>query len=220
MQHLNDALVLHNNKNEVKKNSQNALKLNKKQDGTIIPCTKNVKKRLTINKNMINYRTYFNKKDLIMTKTISAKPATIKRDWYLIDATDLVLGRLSSQIATILRGKNKTSYTPHMDCGDYVVVINADKVAFTGKKLEQKMYYHHTGYIGGIKGISAAKLMEKKPEDVIYKAVQRMISRNKLGRQMMTKLRVYAGAEHPHTAQNPIALDIASKNRKNKRSDV
>lgn len=155
-----------------------------------------------------------------MTKTQSAKPATIKRDWYLIDATDLILGRLSSQIATILRGKNKTSYTPHMDCGDYVVVINADKVAFTGKKLDQKMYYHHTGYIGGIKGISAGKLMEKKPEDVIYKAVQRMISRNKLGRQMMTKLRVYAGAEHPHTAQNPIVLDIASKNRKNKRSDV
>ena len=155
-----------------------------------------------------------------MTKTISAKPATIKRDWYLIDATDLILGRLSSQIATILRGKNKTSYTPHMDCGDYVVVINADKVAFTGRKLDQKMYYHHTGYIGGIKGISAGKLMEKKPEDVIYKAVQRMISRNKLGRQMMTKLRVYAGAEHPHTAQNPIVLDIASKNRKNKRSDV
>ena len=155
-----------------------------------------------------------------MKTTVSAKPATIKRDWYLIDATDLILGRLSSQIATILRGKNKTSYTPHMDCGDYVVVINADKVAFTGRKLDQKMYYHHTGYIGGIKGISAGKLMEKKPEDVIYKAVQRMISRNKLGRQMMTKLRVYAGAEHPHTAQNPIVLDIASKNRKNKRSDV
>ena len=155
-----------------------------------------------------------------MKTTLSAKPATIKRDWYLIDATDLVLGRLASQIATILRGKNKTSYTPHMDCGDYVVVINADKVALTGKKLERKMYYHHTGYIGGIKGISAGKLMEKKPEDVIYKAVERMISRNKLGRQMMTKLRVYAGAEHPHAAQNPIVLDIAAKNPKNKRSDV
>ena len=155
-----------------------------------------------------------------MKTTLSAKPATIKRDWYLIDATDLVLGRMASQIATILRGKNKTSYTPHMDCGDYVVVINADKVALTGKKLERKMYYHHTGYIGGIKGISAGKLMEKKPEDVIYKAVERMISRNKLGRQMMTKLRVYAGAEHPHTAQNPIVLDIASKNKKNKRSEV
>lgn len=155
-----------------------------------------------------------------MKTTVSAKPATIKRDWYLIDATDLVLGRMASQIATILRGKNKTSYTPHMDCGDYVVVINADKVALTGKKLERKMYYHHTGYIGGIKGISAGKLMEKKPEDVIYKAVERMISRNKLGRQMMTKLRIYAGAEHPHTAQNPIVLDIAAKNPKNKRSDV
>jgi len=155
-----------------------------------------------------------------MKTTLSAKPATIKRDWYLIDATDLVLGRMASQIATILRGKNKTSYTPHMDCGDYVIVINADKVALTGKKMEKKMYYHHTGYIGGIKGISAEKLMEKKPQDVIYKAVERMISRNKLGRQMMTKLRVYAGAEHPHTAQNPIVLDIAAKNPKNKRSDV
>lgn len=155
-----------------------------------------------------------------MKTTISAKPATIKRDWYLIDATDLVLGRMASQIATILRGKNKTSYTPHIDCGDYVVVVNADKVALTGKKLEKKMYYHHSGYIGGIKGISAEKLLEKKPEDVIYKAVERMISRNKLGRQMMTKLRVYAGAEHPHTAQNPIVLDIAAKNPKNKRSDV
>ena len=155
-----------------------------------------------------------------MKTTLSAKPATIKRDWYLIDATDLVLGRMASQIATILRGKNKTSYTPHMDCGDYVVVINADKVALTGKKLERKMYYHHSGYIGGIKGISAGKLMEKKPQDVIYKAVERMISRNKLGRQMMTKLRIYAGAEHPHTAQNPIVLDIAAKNPKNKRSDV
>ncbi|MBP5534905.1 MAG: 50S ribosomal protein L13 [Alphaproteobacteria bacterium] len=155
-----------------------------------------------------------------MKTTLSAKPATIKRDWYLIDATDLVLGRMASQIATILRGKNKTSYTPHMDCGDYVVVINADKVALTGKKLERKMYYHHSGYIGGIKGISAGKLMEKKPQDVIYKAVERMISRNKLGRQMMTKLRIYAGAEHPHTAQNPIVLDLAAKNPKNKRSDV
>ncbi|MBO5997379.1 MAG: 50S ribosomal protein L13 [Alphaproteobacteria bacterium] len=155
-----------------------------------------------------------------MKTTLSAKPSTIKRDWYLIDATDLVLGRMASQIATILRGKNKTSYTPHMDCGDYVVVINADKVALTGKKLENKKYFHHTGYIGGIKGITAAKLMEKKPEDVIYKAVERMITRNKLGRQMMTKLRIYAGSEHPHTAQNPIVLDIAAKNPKNKRSDV
>ena len=115
-----------------------------------------------------------------MKTTVSAKPATIKRDWYLIDATDLVLGRMASQIATILRGKNKTSYTPHMDCGDYVVVINADKVAFTGKKLDQKMYYHHTGYIGGIKGISAAKLMEKKPEES-KKMVQAVIDQLRTG---------------------------------------
>ena len=153
-----------------------------------------------------------------MKTTTSAKPADIKKNWYLVDATDLVLGRLASQIATILRGKHKPSYTPHMDCGDYVVVINAEKVALTGNKMEKKMYHHHTGYIGGIKSVNAAKLMEKHPEDLIYKAVERMISRNKLGRAQMTKLRIYAGAEHPHTAQNPIALDIAAKNRKNKRS--
>lgn len=153
-----------------------------------------------------------------MKTTTSAKPADIKKNWYLVDATDLVLGRLASQIATILRGKHKPSYTPHMDCGDYVVVINAEKVALTGNKMEKKMYHHHTGYIGGIKSVNAAKLMEKHPEDLIYKAVERMISRNKLGRAQMTKLRIYAGAEHPHTAQNPVALDIAAKNRKNKRS--
>ena len=162
----------------------------------------------------------FNKKDKKMKTTISAKPSTIKHDWYLIDATDMIVGRLASQIATILRGKNKTSYTPHMDCGDYVVVINADKVAFTGKKWDRKKYFHYTGYIGGIKDITAGKLLEKKPEQIIFKAVERMISRNKLGRSQMTKLRVYAGAEHPHTAQNPIVLDIASKNKKNKRSEA
>ena len=155
-----------------------------------------------------------------MKTTISAKPSTIKHDWYLIDATDLIVGRLASQIATILRRKNKTSYTPHMDCGDYVVVINADKVAFTGKKWDRKKYFRHTGYVGGIKEITAGKLLDKKPEQIIFKAVERMISRNKLGRSQMTKLRVYAGAEHPHTAQNPIVLDIASKNKKNKRSEA
>lgn len=153
-----------------------------------------------------------------MKTTTSAKPADIKKTWYLIDATNLVLGRLASQIATLLRGKHKPSYTPHMDCGDYVVVINAEKVALTGNKMENKMYHHHTGYIGGIKSVNAAKLMEKHPEDLIYKAVERMISRNKLGRAQMTKLRVYTGTEHPHAAQNPVALDIAAKNRKNKRS--
>lgn len=153
-----------------------------------------------------------------MKTTTSAKPSTITKKWYLIDATDLVLGRAASQIAKILRGKHKTSYTPHMDCGDYVVVINAEKIKLTGNKLQDKMYHRHTGYIGGIKSVSAGRLMETHPERVLYKAVERMISRNKLGRSQMTKLRVYAGAEHPHTAQNPEVLDIAAMNPKNKRS--
>lgn len=153
-----------------------------------------------------------------MKTTTSAKPSTITKKWYLIDATDLVLGRAASQIAKILRGKHKTSYTPHMDCGDYVVVINAEKIKLTGNKLQDKMYHRHTGYIGGIKSVSAGRLMETHPERVLYKAVERMISRNKLGRAQMTNLRVYAGAEHPHTAQNPEVLDIAAMNPKNKRS--
>lgn len=153
-----------------------------------------------------------------MKTTTSAKPSTITKKWYLIDATDLVLGRVASQIAKILRGKHKTSYTPHMDCGDYVVVINAEKIKLTGNKLQDKMYHRHTGYIGGIKSVSAGRLMETHPERVLYKAVERMISRNKLGRAQMTNLRVYAGAEHPHAAQNPEVLDIAAMNPKNKRS--
>lgn len=153
-----------------------------------------------------------------MKTTTSAKPSTITKKWYLIDATDLVLGRVASQIAKILRGKHKTSYTPHMDCGDYVVVINAEKVQLTGNKLQNKMYHRHTGYIGGIKSVSAGRLMETHPERVLYKAVERMISRNKLGRAQMANLRVYAGAEHPHAAQNPEVLDIAAMNPKNKRS--
>lgn len=153
-----------------------------------------------------------------MKTTTSAKPSTITKKWYLIDATDLVLGRVASQIAKILRGKHKTSYTPHMDCGDYVVVINAEKVQLTGNKLQNKMYHRHTGYIGGIKSVSAGRLMETHPERVLYKAVERMISRNKLGRAQMTNLRIYAGAEHPHAAQNPEVLDIAAMNPKNKRS--
>lgn len=153
-----------------------------------------------------------------MKTTTSAKPSTITKKWYLIDATDLVLGRVASQIAKILRGKHKTSYTPHMDCGDYVVVINAEKVQLTGNKLQNKMYHRHTGYVGGIKSVSAGRLMETHPERVLYKAVERMISRNKLGRSQMTKLRVYVGADHPHAAQNPEVLDIAAMNPKNKRS--
>ena len=153
-----------------------------------------------------------------MKTTKSAKPADIKRTWYLVDATDLVVGRLASQLALILRGKHKPTYTPHMDCGDYVVVINAEKVALTGKKFTNKKYHHHTGYIGGINTVTADKVLEKHPERILMKAVERMISRNPLGRQQMTKLRIYAGAEHPHAAQNPVVLDIAAKNPKNKRS--
>ena len=153
-----------------------------------------------------------------MKTTQSIKAGEIKRDWYLIDAENLVLGRLASQIAILLRGKHKPCYTPHMDCGDYVVVINAEKVALTGNKIQDKVYHHHTGYIGGIKTHGVAEVLEKHPERVVMKAVERMISRNKLGRAQMTKLRVYAGPEHPHTAQNPIVLDIASKNKKNVRS--
>jgi len=153
-----------------------------------------------------------------MKETISIKPAEVVRKWYLIDATDLVLGRLASQIAKILRGKHKTTFTPHVDCGDNVIVINAEKVALTGNKLADKVYYHHTGFPGGIKSITAGKQLEEHPERVIIKAVERMISRNKMGREQMTKLHVYAGPSHPHTAQTPETLDIASMNSKNKRS--
>lgn len=149
------------------------------------------------------------------TKTINPAGCDVK--WYLVDAEGLVLGRLASQIAKIIRGKNKPCYTPSQDCGDYVVVINADKVRLTGRKMEQKKYYHHTGYVGGIKEVSVAKQLEEHPERVLTKAVERMVSRSPLGRQQMKKLRVFAGAEHTHTAQNPITLDIASMNPKNKR---
>ena len=149
-------------------------------------------------------------------KTESAKSSEIDRKWYLIDAEGLVVGRLASAIATILRGKHKTNYTPHVDCGDNVVVINVDKVQFTGKKLANKEYFHHTGHPGGIKSITAAKIMEgAHPERVLEKAVERMISRNKLGSQMMTKLKLYKGSEHPHAAQKPEVLDIAARNPKN-----
>ena len=154
-------------------------------------------------------------------KTISANAATVTKEWVLIDATDAVVGRLASQVAKILRGKNKPSFTPHVDCGDNVIIINCAEAVLTGKKLEKKLWQRHTGWIGGIKETTPAKILAGKfPGRVIEKAVERMISRNPLGRQQMTKLRVYAGAEHPHTAQNPIVLDIASKNPKNKRSPL
>ncbi len=151
--------------------------------------------------------------------TYATKPSDIKRKWYVIDAEGVVLGRMAAQIAKILQGKNKPSYVPNLDCGDYVIVINAGKVKLTGKKLTAKKYFKHTGWIGGIKETTAGKLLAGRfPERVVEKAVERMISRNPMGRQQMTKLKVYAGSEHPHTAQNPEVLDIASWNEKNKRS--
>ena len=150
-------------------------------------------------------------------KTYSAKPTEIEKKWVLIDASGLVVGRLASQIALILRGKHKPTFTPHMDCGDNVIVINCDKVAFTGKKLKDKIYYRHTGYAGGIKEITAGKVLNGKfPERVLEKAVERMVPRGPLGRDQMRNLRLYNGAEHPHLAQNPQQLDIGGMNRKNK----
>lgn len=151
--------------------------------------------------------------------TYATKPSDIQRKWYVVDASGVVLGRLSAEISKILRGKHKPNYVTNLDCGDYVVVINADKVKLTGKKLTDKKYFRHTGWVGGIKETTPAKILAGKfPERVIIKAVERMISRNPMGRQQMTKLKVYAGGEHPHTAQNPEVLDIASMNPKNKRS--
>ena len=153
----------------------------------------------------------------LMKTTKSAKPHDVVKDWHLIDADGLVVGRMASMVANILRGKHKPSYTPHVDCGDNVIVINAEKVRFTGKKLTDKIYYKHTGHPGGIKETTPAKILEGKfPERVIEKAVERMIPRGPLGRDQMRALRVYAGAEHPHVAQDPKVLDVASMNRKNK----
>jgi len=152
-------------------------------------------------------------------KTYSAKPADIEKKWFLIDAEGLVLGRLASQVAKILRGKHKPSYTPHMDCGDHVVIVNAEKVHLTGNKRAAKTYYWHTGHPGGIKERTADKILDgKHPERVILKAVERMVPRGPLGRQQMRSLRVYAGPEHQHEAQQPEPLDIAAMNPKNKRS--
>ncbi|AJI46642.1 50S ribosomal protein L13 [Francisella philomiragia] len=141
-------------------------------------------------------------------KTFTAKPSDIKRQWLLIDATDKTLGRLASEVAMILRGKNKPEYTPSMDTGDYVVIINAEKVAVTGNKRKGKIYHHHTGYIGGIKSISFEKLIATHPERAIEKAVKGMLPRSPLGRAMYKKLKVYAGENHPHTAQQPQAHNI------------
>ncbi len=153
----------------------------------------------------------------LMKTTKAAKPAEVEKKWHIVDATDLVVGRAAVVIANVLRGKHKTSFTPHVDCGDNVIVINADKVKFTGNKLADKIYYKHTGYAGGIKGVTAEKVLGGRfPERVLEKAVERMIPRGPLGRQQMRNLRIFAGAEHPHEAQNPEVLDIAGMSRKNK----
>jgi large subunit ribosomal protein L13 len=152
-------------------------------------------------------------------KTYSAKPSEIEKKWLMIDADGLVLGRLASIISMRLRGKHKPSYTPHLDCGDNIIVINAEKVVLTGNKMANKVFYWHTGYPGGIKKRTMAEIVEKgHPERLIIKAVERMVPRGPLGRQQMKNLRVYAGTEHPHEAQKPEPLDVAAMNPKNKRS--
>jgi large subunit ribosomal protein L13 len=153
---------------------------------------------------------------MLTRQTASVKPAEVEKKWILIDADGLVVGRLASIVANRLRGKHKTSFTPHVDCGDNVIVINADKVKFTGRKATQKMYYRHTGYAGGIKEVRADKVLEGRfPERVLEKAVERMIPRGPLGRQQMRNLRIFKGPEHPHAAQSPEILDVGSMNRKN-----
>jgi len=153
----------------------------------------------------------------LSTQTRSIKPAEVEKKWHIIDAEGLVVGRVATIIANILRGKHKPSFTPHVDCGDHVIVINADKVRFTGNKLQDKRYYKHTGYAGGIKETSPAKVLEGRfTERVLEKAVERMIPRGPLGRQQMKALHLYAGTEHPHDGQQPEVLDIAARNRKNK----
>ncbi len=141
-------------------------------------------------------------------RTYQQKPAEVQREWFVVDAQGKILGRLASRIAAILRGKHKPTFTPHVDGGDFVVVVNAEKVRLTGRKLREKVYYWHSGYPGGIKSATAAQMLERKPEWVIQKAVQRMLPKNPLGRRMLRKLKVYRGPEHPHAAQQPKPLDL------------
>jgi large subunit ribosomal protein L13 len=151
--------------------------------------------------------------------TYSAKPAEVEKKWVLIDGTGLVVGRLASLIALRLRGKHKPTYTPHVDCGDNVIVVNAEKVVLTGRKVQQKVYHHHTGHIGGINERTAKFIFEGKfPQRIVEKAVERMLPRGPLGRRQLGNLRVYKGSEHPHEAQQPEKIDIAAMNRKNTRS--
>ena len=141
-------------------------------------------------------------------KTYVAKTEEVTRDWYLVDAENQVLGRIATTIANVLRGKNKPTFTPSVDTGDFIIVVNAEKIALTGNKLADKTYYSHSGYPGGIKSITAGKLLDKKPEDIIKHAVKGMLPKNKLSRHMLNKLKIYTGSEHPHKAQQPKALNI------------
>ena len=141
-------------------------------------------------------------------KSFMASPATIERKWYVVDATGYTLGRLASEIAKVLRGKHKPTFTPHMDCGDYVIVVNASKVEFTGKKMDQKIYYNHSDYVGGMRETTLKEMMAKKPEKVVELAVKGMLPKGPLGRSMLTKLHVYAGADHEQAAQKPEVLEI------------
>ena len=153
----------------------------------------------------------------MMKTTASLKPADVEKKWIVIDAENAVVGRLAAFVANRLRGKHRPDYTPHVDCGDFVVVVNADKVKFTGRKLAQKIYYKHTGYPGGLKEITAGKVLEGRfPERVLEKAVERMIPRGPLGRDQMRALHLYNGTEHPHAGQSPQLMDVGAMNRKNK----
>ena len=144
----------------------------------------------------------------MLKKTFSAKKSEVEEKWWLVDAQNKVLGRMASEIAQVLRGKNKPIFSPHVDTGDFVIVVNADKIRFTGKKLTDKVYYRHSGYPGGLKSITAEKLMQKDPTEVVRKAVKGMLPKNRLGRKLIMKLKVYAGGEHPHQAQQPEILNI------------
>lgn len=149
-----------------------------------------------------------------MQKTTVAKPQTVNPTWVHVDATDQVVGRLAVRIATILMGKHKPTYTPHVDTGDFVVVTNCEKVYFTGQKWEKKMYRHHTTYVGGLKEFTAETVLDAHPDRILYQAVKRMLPKTKLGRHMIMKLKIYAGAEHVHEAQQPVDLDVTSTRRK------
>jgi large subunit ribosomal protein L13 len=142
-----------------------------------------------------------------VTRSLTKEEAAAARGWYVVDATDRPLGRLATRVASVLRGKENPAFTPHVDCGDFVVIINAEKVLLTGRKRERKIYYRHTGYVGGVRQETAGELLERAPEEVIRKAVVGMLPGNRLGRQLATKLKIYAGAEHPHAAQKPQPLD-------------